>query len=229
MKTKSFDRQIAFSLIAKFDQKINDFFFKRLKHHRWFNEFMISIFEMKIITKFIFYSEKFRSIYDDTKNKFKQKLQNHLNEFQIEWNQKSTKNKKKSIKFIDFSNDNFLKSLYRQFLIIASILSILFYWFDQFVKSNIFLITNFVVNYLKFNDRLLKFSSLQNVVTNSQNIFKFNFLNAILQKMYEYHFKLLIFSIYISIISIITKINDSIFMLSSHKFRFISFYCNFIY
>ena len=70
---------------------------------------------------------------------FEQGLLDNLSNLQVEWDRKSVKEKKKSIRPAELPDDGFLKSLYRQLLISAAIPWILAYWLNHLVNPDTFI------------------------------------------------------------------------------------------
>ena len=78
------------------------------------------------------------------------------------------------------------------------------------------MVEDLVAKHLIPAGRLLSISPLLKVLNNRQGVPKFAYLDQALQKVFDKRLKLLIFSSHISVPSVITEVDDSVSMLSSH-------------
>lgn len=107
----------------------------------------------------------------------------------------------------------FIISLYRQLLIGASIPWALGYWLDHPINPDKSLAQDFITNHLNSEGRLLSSSPLLKVLESCDDVPKFEYLDEVLKDVFENSPKLLIFSSYISVATVITEVSDSVSML----------------
>ena len=204
-KDGNVDKDVQMALVGNFFGKIQPLIIRRTKKMKWFKQPLLPIPACEILEVDIPFAPKYRAMYNNIRNDFNAKLDEKLAASQAAWDDKPDHEKAKTKRPVEVSQ-LFLGSLSRQLLVAASIPWLLEYWLQSDTAVDKFLAVDFAPKHLDNMGRMLPSCPIFKALKHREDIPKLMHLDPILQMVKSEGSKLLIFSKYLVVASMIREV-----------------------
>ena len=202
-------------LTKEFREKIKPFVIRRTKQSLWFRQPLLPVPPAEVRTIHdIPYCERYRSMYDEIKLRFKDRIAAELKRKQDEWDQLPEKDQEHRVRPTQVS-ETFCVTLGRQLMLAASIPWLLRHWLANWDNPDKYRAADFQAQYLDGSGRMKANCPLHEALKHREDVPKFTYLDRVLQQVHREGGKLLIFTQYLVVASFIVEVSRGVLVLVS--------------